>query len=108
MAVFGATISYVLMMLSHIKLRLSRPELQSKKPIIPGMIMAQYGALFSLVSDKFFGKYPARDILMAVFGATISYVLMMLSHIKLRLSRPELPRPYKVIEYKSDINQCGQ
>ncbi len=32
---------------------------------------------------------------MAVFGATISYVLMMLSHIKLRISRPELPRPYK-------------
>lgn len=34
-------------------------------------------------------------ILMAVFGATISYVLMMLSHIKLRISRPELTRPYK-------------
>ena len=32
---------------------------------------------------------------MAVFGATISYVLMMLSHIKLRISRPELHRPYK-------------
>ena len=34
-------------------------------------------------------------ILMAVFGATISYVLMMLSHIKLRISRPEMHRPYK-------------
>jgi amino acid transporter len=34
--------------------------------IIPGIIgfllsLTQYGALFSLVSDKFFGKYPARD-----------------------------------------------
>lgn len=34
-------------------------------------------------------------ILMAVFGATISYVLMMMSHIKLRISRPEMHRPYK-------------
>lgn len=34
-------------------------------------------------------------ILMAVFGATISYVLMMLSHIKLRISRPDMHRPYK-------------
>lgn len=34
-------------------------------------------------------------ILMAVFGATISYVLMMLSYIKLRLSRPDLARPYQ-------------
>ena len=34
-------------------------------------------------------------ILMAVFGATISYVLMMLAHIKLRFSHPQLPRPYK-------------
>ena len=34
-------------------------------------------------------------ILIAVFGATISYVLMMMSHIKLRFSRPNLARPYK-------------
>jgi ethanolamine permease len=31
---------------------------------------------------------------MAVFGATISYILMMASHIRLRLSEPNLPRPY--------------
>ncbi len=34
-------------------------------------------------------------ILMAVFGATISYILMMASHIKLRMSEPDLPRPYR-------------
>ncbi|HBU86624.1 MAG TPA: ethanolamine permease, partial [Acinetobacter sp.] len=34
-------------------------------------------------------------ILIAVFGATISYVLILLSHIKLRLSKPDMPRPYK-------------
>jgi ethanolamine permease len=34
-------------------------------------------------------------ILIAVFGATISYVLMMLSHIILRYKEPNLERPYK-------------
>jgi len=34
-------------------------------------------------------------ILVAVFGATISYVLMMASHITLRLRRPDLHRPYR-------------
>jgi ethanolamine permease len=32
---------------------------------------------------------------MAVFGATISYVLMMLSHIVLRRREPDLERPYR-------------
>lgn len=53
--------------------------------IIPGII----GFLLSLTGEG------DLLILMAVFGATISYVLMMLSHIKLRLSRPEMHRPYK-------------
>jgi ethanolamine permease len=34
-------------------------------------------------------------VLISVFGATISYVLMMLSHIILRYIEPELERPYK-------------
>ncbi len=34
-------------------------------------------------------------ILVAVFGATISYVLMMLSHIVLRMKEPDLERPYR-------------
>lgn len=53
--------------------------------IIPGIM----GFLLSLTGEG------DLLILMAVFGATISYVLMMLSHIKLRISRPELHRPYK-------------
>lgn len=32
---------------------------------------------------------------MAVFGATVSYVLMMVSHIVLRRREPQLPRPYR-------------
>lgn len=62
---------------------------QNKAPylaiIIPGII----GFLLSLT------KEGDLLILIAVFGATISYVLMMLSHIKLRLSRPLMHRPYK-------------
>lgn len=53
--------------------------------IVPGII----GFLLSLTGEG------DLLILMAVFGATISYVLMMASHIKLRLSRPDLPRPYR-------------
>lgn len=37
----------------------------------------------------------ARMLNMAVFGATISYALMALSHIVLRRREPELPRPYR-------------
>jgi len=53
--------------------------------IIPGII----GFLLSLSGEG------DLLILMAVFGATLSYVLMMLSYIKLKISRPNLPRPYK-------------
>ncbi len=34
-------------------------------------------------------------ILMTVFGATVSYVLMMAAHIALRLREPELERPFR-------------
>ncbi|MCM2577047.1 ethanolamine permease [Streptomyces meridianus] len=37
----------------------------------------------------------ARMLNVAVFGATISYALMSLSHIVLRRREPELPRPYR-------------
>jgi len=34
-------------------------------------------------------------ILVAVFGATLSYVLMMAAHITLRVRRPDMHRPYR-------------
>lgn len=52
--------------------------------IVPGLV----GFLLSLT------KQGDQLILMAVFGATISYILMMASHIKLRFAEPNLPRPY--------------
>jgi ethanolamine permease len=52
--------------------------------IIPGII----GFLLSLTGQG------DLMITMAVFGATISYALMMLSHIILRKKEPDLARPY--------------
>ncbi len=37
----------------------------------------------------------ARMIQIAVFGATVSYILMMVSHIVLRRREPDLDRPYR-------------
>ncbi|WP_299728669.1 ethanolamine permease [uncultured Endozoicomonas sp.] len=53
--------------------------------VIPGII----GFLLSLTGEG--------DLLitMAVFGATISYAMMTLSHIILRVKEPDLERPYK-------------
>lgn len=53
--------------------------------IVPGA----FGFLVSLTGEG--------DLIlaMAVVGATVSYALMSLSHILLRLRQPELTRPYK-------------
>jgi len=53
--------------------------------VIPGII----GFLLSLTGEG------DLMITMAVFGATISYALMMLSHIILRHKEPNLERPYR-------------
>lgn len=53
--------------------------------LIPGII----GFALSL------SKQGDLLILVAVFGATISYILMMASHIALRIKEPNLPRPYR-------------
>jgi ethanolamine permease len=53
--------------------------------IVPGVI----GFVLSLTGQG--------DLLlnMAVFGAALSYVLMMVSHIVLRRREPDMPRPYR-------------
>lgn len=53
--------------------------------IVPGVI----GFALSLT-----GK-GAMLLNMAVFGAALSYVLMMVSHIVLRVREPNMPRPYR-------------
>lgn len=53
--------------------------------IVPGIV----GFLLSLTGHG--------DLIlnMAVFGAALSYVLMMISHITLRVREPNMPRPYR-------------
>jgi ethanolamine permease len=54
--------------------------------LIPGAI----GFLLAAITED-----GATMINIAVFGATVSYVLMMLSHIVLRSREPNLERPYR-------------
>ncbi|EUA68285.1 amino acid permease family protein [Mycobacteroides abscessus] len=53
--------------------------------IVPGIV----GFLLSLTGEG------AMLLNMAVFGAALSYVLMMVSHIVLRIREPEMERPYR-------------
>ncbi|AEF41420.1 ethanolamine permease [Hoyosella subflava] len=53
--------------------------------IIPGVI----GFALSLTGEG------ATLLNVAVFGAALSYVLMMVSHIVLRVREPQMPRPYR-------------
>lgn len=63
----------------------SKNKVPTMALIIPGII----GFLLSLTGEG------DLMITMAVFGATISYAMMTLSHILLRKQEPELERPYK-------------
>jgi ethanolamine permease len=54
--------------------------------ILPGVV----GFLLAAITED-----GATMINIAVFGATVSYVLMMLSHIILRSKEPDLDRPYR-------------
>jgi len=53
--------------------------------VVPGVI----GFVLSLTGQG------AMLLNMAVFGAALSYVLMMVSHIVLRVREPDMPRPYR-------------
>lgn len=53
--------------------------------VVPGII----GFALSLTGEG------AMLLNMAVFGAAVSYVLMMVSHIVLRKREPNMPRPYR-------------
>ncbi len=54
--------------------------------VVPGLV----GFLLAAITQE-----GALMINIAVFGATVSYVLMMLSHIVLRSREPDLERPYR-------------
>lgn len=53
------------------------------------------GLMCAVIIDVLGG--PVKDVMlnMAVFGALIIYILVLLSYIKLKSSNPDLPRPYQ-------------
>jgi ethanolamine permease len=61
-----------------------------KTPYLALIVPATIG--FALAAST---QNGALLINIAVFGATVSYVLMMVSHIALRVREPGLPRPYR-------------
>ncbi|MQA35684.1 ethanolamine permease [Modestobacter roseus] len=60
-----------------------------KAPTLALLVPGAIGFALSLTGQG------AMLLNMAVFGATVSYVLMMVSHIVLRRREPDLPRPYR-------------
>lgn len=62
---------------------------QRKTPVLALVVPGAVGFALSLT------RKGDLLILVAVFGATVSYVLMMLSHILLRYREPAMPRPYR-------------
>jgi ethanolamine permease len=61
-----------------------------KVPYIALLVPAVIGFLLAAITED-----GATMINIAVFGATVSYVLMMLAHIVLRSREPNLDRPYR-------------
>ncbi|MFF2084661.1 ethanolamine permease [Nocardia sp. NPDC058176] len=60
-----------------------------KAPILALIVPGVIGFGLSLTGEG------AMLLNMAVFGAALSYVLMMVSHIVLRVREPNMPRPYR-------------
>jgi ethanolamine permease len=61
-----------------------------KVPVLALLVPGLVGFLLAAITED-----GALMINIAVFGATVSYVLMMLSHIVLRSREPHLERPYR-------------
>ncbi|MEV6427137.1 ethanolamine permease [Nocardia sp. NPDC051463] len=60
-----------------------------KAPLLALIVPGAIGFALSLTGEG------AMLLNMAVFGAAVSYVLMMVSHIVLRVREPNMPRPYR-------------
>jgi ethanolamine permease len=70
---------------------------RKKTPWIALLVGGAIGLACVFLIDGFgaTSKLGAALLNMAVFGAVISYSIVMLSYIKLKLTRKDLPRPYK-------------
>jgi ethanolamine permease len=69
---------------------------QFKTPHIGLILGGVIGFVVAVILDRVgTGVVGAALLNMAVFGAVISYTFVMLSYIKLKRDRPDLPRPYQ-------------
>lgn len=70
---------------------------RSKTPYLALLSGAAIGLLCATLIKVLGDKTSVGAVLlnMAVFGAVISYAMVMLSYIKLRMSQPNLKRPYR-------------
>ena len=66
-------------------------------PVIALLVGAAVGLACALVLQRFGDQSQVGAALlnMAVFGAVLSYIMVMLSYLKLRITRPLLARPYR-------------
>jgi ethanolamine permease len=65
---------------------------------VPGNALAAggiAGVVLCFLAQQYSASVGAALLNMAVFGALISYILVLISFIKLRASRPDLARPYR-------------
>ena len=53
------------------------------------------GLALCFLAQQYAGSVGAALLNMAVFGALLSYILVLLSFLRLRLDRPKMRRPYK-------------
>ncbi len=89
-AVFGATVSYVLLNLSHIMLRRSEPDLERPYRTPGGVVTTGVGLALSIVAvvATFFVDIKAAGITAAVFAAALAYFWFYSRH-HLVASAPE-------------------
>ncbi|MGH2567375.1 MAG: ethanolamine permease [Bacteroidota bacterium] len=67
-----------------------------KTPHLALLIGGAAGLITAVLLDLFGkGTVGAALLNMAVFGAVISYAAVMVSFIRLRIKRPDMPRPYR-------------
>lgn len=80
----------------YLPLWLSVTGRNTKTPHWALLIGGLVGLIAAAALDRFgTGSVGAALLNMAVFGAVLSYAAVMLSYIRLRATRPDLPRPYR-------------
>jgi len=64
-------------------------------PHVALIVGGAIGLVLCFLAQQYAGSVGAALLNMAVFGALLSYILVLLSFLKLRRAQPDLPRPYR-------------